>query len=67
MYSQTQNFYSPVGSPVKQQQASAVSPLKQPRPQNANMYSGSDYKPLSKEQILGQPIEIIKGKLTSNP
>ena len=55
-----QNFYSPVGSPQKQNDSSpAASPLKMPRPTTS---TGNSYQPVGRDQIIGKPIEIIPGK-----
>jgi hypothetical protein len=60
------NTYSPVGSPVKKNNAEMVSPLssplKNPRTDFGNTFSSS-YTPAS--QVVGSPIEIIQGKLSS--
>ena len=62
-----QNHYSPVGSPTKNHSKNyegspASSPLKMPRA-GGNKYDHENaYVPVSKEQVLGKPIEIIQGK-----
>ena len=66
-----QNQYSPVGgsykagSPLKKQpnkgESPASSPVKMPR-STAGYDRENAYVPVSKEQILGKPIEIIQGK-----
>ena len=70
-----QNQYSPVGSPVKNQSKMknygeksppASSPLKMPRANNSAYDRENAYVPVSKEQVLGKPIEIIQGKCFLN-
>ena len=60
------NTYSPVGSPVKknigESSSPSASPLKHPRTDFATTFSSS-YTPAS--QVVGSPIEIIQGKLSS--
>ena len=64
MYTSKQNFYSPVGSPVKgaNENSPLSSPLKQPRAPSSLYDQKNSYQPQSREQILGKPIEIIQGK-----
>jgi len=59
MYQQNQQFYDPNSPKKKSLNSSPVgSPLKQPRTQ----FGSSTYSPVGKNQIIGKPIEIIKGK-----
>jgi hypothetical protein len=59
------NTYSPVGSPIKKNIAENTSPisspLKHPRSEFGTGLT-SNFNPSS--QILGQPVEIIQGKLS---
>jgi hypothetical protein len=62
-----QNNYSPVGSPIKNHskkhgESPAGSPLKMPRSNKTAFDNENAYVPISKEQVLGKPIEIIQGK-----
>ena len=66
-YNQKENSYSPsrYTSPSKNTSLGSP-PLKRPR--DPTLYSDYDpsYKPQSREEILGTPIEIIKGKCLTN-
>ena len=56
MFAQNQNYYSPVGSPIKRSENSPiVSPMKGPRPQSSytSGFGGVAYKPPLREEILG--------------
>ena len=64
MFASSQNYSSPLGSPAKRQNienSPVSSPMKNARPQSSYDQKAS-YTPYQKEEVVGQPLEIIKGK-----
>jgi len=68
MFGSNQNFYSPKGSPArrtKNENSPLASPQKHPRP-ISTFHDEKPYTPLMRHEIIGKPIEIIKGKCKLN-
>jgi hypothetical protein len=65
MFAASQNYSSPMGSPHKrvniENNSPVSSPMKQIRPAS-NYDLKVNYTPVQKDQVIGTPIEIIKGK-----